>query len=105
MPMPTSFSVDRQYLDYTPQCTVSLACGVACFSYYLERLFKQETSETPRSYLEKIRVDKATHLLHHTDRTNLEICYEVGFQSPSNFYKVFRRMKNCTPSEYRNFDS
>lgn len=82
-----------------------IADHVGMSSYYLERLFKQETSETPRSYLEKIRVDKAAHLLINTDRTNLEICYEVGFQSPSNFYKVFRRMKNCTPSEYRNFDS
>ncbi|MDN4494743.1 bifunctional transcriptional activator/DNA repair enzyme AdaA [Ureibacillus aquaedulcis] len=74
--------------------------GVSIF--YLERLFKKETSETPRTYLEKIRVDKAAHLLKNTDRTNLEISYEVGFQSSSNFYKVFRRLKNCSPSEYRN---
>jgi AraC family transcriptional regulator of adaptative response / methylphosphotriester-DNA alkyltransferase methyltransferase len=80
-----------------------IANHVGVSSYYLERLFKQETSETPRNYLEKIRVDKAAHLLKSTDRTNLEICYEVGFQSPSNFYKVFRRLKNCSPSEYRNF--
>lgn len=73
--------------------------GVSIF--YLERLFKKETSETPRTYLEKIRVDKAAHLLKNTDQSNLEICYEVGFQSPSNFYKVFRRLKNCSPSEYR----
>ncbi|MBM7662293.1 AraC family transcriptional regulator of adaptative response / methylphosphotriester-DNA alkyltransferase methyltransferase [Bacillus mesophilus] len=69
--------------------------------FYLERTFKQETGETPRSYLEKVRVDKATHLLLFSDMTNLEICYEVGFQSPSNFYRVFRMQKNCSPSEYR----
>ncbi|WP_235883163.1 bifunctional transcriptional activator/DNA repair enzyme AdaA [Metabacillus sediminilitoris] len=78
-----------------------IANHVGVSSYYLERLFKQETSETPRTYLEKIRVDKAAYLLTSTDRTNLEICYEVGFQSPSNFYKVFRRLKNSSPSEYR----
>lgn len=78
-----------------------IAEHVGVSSYYLVRLFKQETSETPRTYLEKIRVDKATHLLKCTDQTNLEICYEVGFQSPSNFYKVFRRLKNCSPTEYR----
>lgn len=69
--------------------------------YYLERLFKQETSETPRTYLEKIRIDKAAHLLKSTGLTNLEICYEVGFQSTSNFYKAFRNLKNCSPSQYR----
>ncbi|WP_445489143.1 bifunctional transcriptional activator/DNA repair enzyme AdaA [Niallia sp. 03133] len=78
-----------------------IANHVGLSTYYLERLFKQETAETPRTYLEKIRVDKAAYLLATTNRTNLEICYEVGFQSPSNFYKVFRRSKNCSPSEYR----
>jgi AraC family transcriptional regulator, regulatory protein of adaptative response / methylphosphotriester-DNA alkyltransferase methyltransferase len=73
--------------------------------YYLERLFKQETSETPRTYLEKIRIDKAAHLLKSTELSNLEICYDVGFQSSSNFYKVFRRLQNCSPSEYRNLKS
>ncbi|MGG1484946.1 Ada metal-binding domain-containing protein [Peribacillus castrilensis] len=81
-----------------------IANHVGVSSYYLERLFKKETLETPRSYLEKIRVDKAAYLLTSTSRTNLEICLEVGFQSPSNFYKVFRRMKNCSPSEYRNLN-
>lgn len=79
-----------------------VANHVGISTFYLERLFKKETSETPRTYLEKIRVDKATHLLKNTNQSNLEICYEVGFQSPSNFYKVFRRLKNCSPSEYRN---
>jgi AraC family transcriptional regulator, regulatory protein of adaptative response / methylphosphotriester-DNA alkyltransferase methyltransferase len=78
-----------------------IADQVGLSPFYLERLFKKETTETPRTYLEKIRVDKAVHLLKYTDLTNLEICYEVGFQSPSNFYKVFRNIKNCSPSEYR----
>ncbi|MBM7683911.1 AraC family transcriptional regulator of adaptative response / methylphosphotriester-DNA alkyltransferase methyltransferase [Pullulanibacillus pueri] len=78
-----------------------IADHVGVSPYYLERLFKHETAETPRTYLEKIRVDKAAHLLQSTKRTNLDICYEVGFQSPSNFYKAFRRRKQCSPSEYR----
>ncbi len=66
-----------------------IADQIGLSPFYLERLFKQETSETPRTYLEKIRIDKAAHLLKSTALTNLEICYEAGFQSPSNFYKVF----------------
>jgi len=78
-----------------------IANHVGLSPYYLERLFKEETQETPRSYLEKIRIDKAAHLLKHTNLTNLEVCYETGFQSSSNFYKVFRCIQNCSPSEYR----
>lgn len=78
-----------------------IADQVGLSPFYLERVFKQETSETPRTYLEKIRIDKATHLLKYTTLSNLDICYEVGFHSPSNFYKVFRNLKKCSPSEYR----
>ncbi|NRG34140.1 bifunctional transcriptional activator/DNA repair enzyme AdaA [Niallia circulans] len=78
-----------------------IAAHVGLSPFYLERLFKKETAETPRAYLEKIRIDKAAYLLKSTAMTNLEICYEVGFQSSSNFYKVFRSIKNCSPSEYR----
>lgn len=82
-----------------------IANHVGVSSYYLERLFKKETSETPRQYLEKIRIDKAAHLLISTELTSLEICYEAGFRSPSNFYKVFRSLKQCSPSEYRSMNS
>ncbi|MFS0673525.1 bifunctional transcriptional activator/DNA repair enzyme AdaA [Ornithinibacillus sp. 179-J 7C1 HS] len=78
-----------------------IADGVGISPFYLERLFKQETTETPRTYLEKIRIDKAAHLLRHTTMTNLEICYEVGFQSTSNFYKVFKKITHSSPSAYR----
>ncbi|MCT6924196.1 Ada metal-binding domain-containing protein [Metasolibacillus sp.] len=87
---------------YKESITLSdIAEQIGLSPYYLDRLFKQETEETPRSYLEKIRIDKAAYLLNSTKLTNLEICYEVGFHSPSNFYKVFRNLKNCSPSEYR----
>ncbi len=89
--------------EYKQQLTLQdIANNVGISPFYLERLFKQETAETPRSYLEKIRIDKAIHLLKSTDWTMLAICYDIGFQSPSNFYKVFRRMNNCSPTEYRN---
>jgi len=39
--------------------------------------------------------------LRKTDMSNLAIWYEVGFQTPSNFYRVFRRRKGCSPSMYR----
>ncbi|ARU60148.1 adenosine deaminase [Tumebacillus avium] len=78
-----------------------IAASVGVSPFHLERLFKQLTSETPRAYLEKYRVDKAAHLIANSTLTNLEICYEVGFQSPSNFYKAFRRIKQCSPGEYR----
>lgn len=79
---------------------VAEAAGVSPF--YLERLFKKETSETPRAFLDRIRIDKASRLLLTTGDSNLQIGYETGFPSPSHFYKVFRRIMGCSPSEFRN---
>jgi len=78
-----------------------LANYIGMSAYYLERQFKQTTSLTPRAYLEKLRIDKACGLLADSELTNLEICYEVGFHSPSSFYKAFSRHMPCAPGEYR----
>lgn len=94
----TSYLVNH----YKQQLTLQdIADYVGLSPYHLERLFKQETSKTPRTFLEKIRIDKAIYYLVNSNHTNLEICYEVGFQSTSNFYKVFRKIHGCSPSEYR----
>ncbi|MCQ4088273.1 bifunctional transcriptional activator/DNA repair enzyme AdaA [Saccharibacillus sp. JS10] len=85
-----------------PLLLQDIADHVKLSAYYLERLFKQETNETPRMFLEKVRVDRAAHLLRCSDKTNLEVCYEAGFQTPSNFYKAFKRHHHCSPGEYRN---
>lgn len=69
--------------------------------FYLERLFKEEMNVTPREYVENIRIDKAAYLLKNTSKTCLEICFESGFRSTSNFYKTFRMYKGCSPSDYR----
>ncbi|MFJ7647831.1 bifunctional transcriptional activator/DNA repair enzyme AdaA [Lysinibacillus sp. NPDC097279] len=95
----TSFLMTEYKQTLTLQ---QIANHVGISPFHLERLFKQATAETPRTYLEKIRIDKAAHLLKSTNLTILEICFETGFLSSSNFYKVFRRQKSCSPTEYRN---
>ncbi|MFF2888216.1 bifunctional transcriptional activator/DNA repair enzyme AdaA [Paenibacillus sp. NPDC057967] len=78
-----------------------IASHVGLSAFHLERLFKQETAVTPRVFLEKIRIDRAAHLLLYTEMSNLDICYETGFHSPSSFYKAFRQVKGSSPAEYR----
>ncbi|HEU5138827.1 MAG TPA: Ada metal-binding domain-containing protein [Bacillales bacterium] len=78
-----------------------IAHHVGSSSYYLGRLFKEKTSETPRSYLEKVRIDKAEHLLKTTAWSITDICFEAGFQNASSFYSAFQRLKQCSPKQYR----
>ncbi len=67
------------------------------FCRYFKKTFKK-----PFSYfLAELRINHAATLLNETDQSISEICMESGFNNFANFNKWFRRIKHCTPSEYR----
>lgn len=65
-------------------------------------LFTELISETPRHYLNRIRLQKACELLYNTEKTILDISIESGFQSLSNFYRAFDDYFGMAPKEWRN---
>lgn len=70
--------------------------------HYFCRIFKKATGTTPIEYINFVRIWKAENLLTTTDKSVLEIAMEVGFSSVTYFNRVFRRLKNTTPTVYRN---
>ena len=63
--------------------------------------FKKETGMTFRSYLVKIRTEKACQLLKSSNMTVSNIAGSVGYTDPAFFYKVFRKEMGMTPDDYR----
>ena len=72
---------------------------------HLTRLFKEYTGLTPNEYVSQIRINKAMQLLSKSNDTILEIAYDVGFKSLSNFYKCFKQNAGIAPKEYRKRNS
>ncbi|MDE7245833.1 MAG: helix-turn-helix domain-containing protein [Oscillospiraceae bacterium] len=68
---------------------------------YLSRLFKQQTGQTVISYINSLRIETAKRLLTSTRASVSEIAYQVGFESPKYFYRVFRTLTGQTPSAFR----
>lgn len=68
---------------------------------HLIRLFRQQVNMTPLEYVNKLRVEKAMHLLSHTDTNILNIALMCGFGSVSTFYEAFKKQMRLTPNEYR----
>lgn len=68
---------------------------------YLSRLFKDQVGENFVDYLHTIRLSKAKHMLSITDNAILNIADAVGYNSVSNFTRVFKRYEGITPTEYR----
>lgn len=67
----------------------------------LSRFFKLRTGKTVTDYIITIRLGHATRLLVDTTDSVTEICYQCGFNNLSNFNRIFRKKKGCTPKEFR----
>lgn len=68
---------------------------------YLSEIFHRETGMTIVSYLQKLRIEEAKKLLLTTDYHVDTIASLSGFGDPKYFMKVFKRITNVTPTEYR----
>ena len=53
------------------------------------------------TYIERMRISRAETLLMEKKLTVREIAEEIGYQNITTFYNVFRKVKKCTPTEWR----
>ena len=72
-----------------------------CSVSYLSHTFKLNNGLSLRSYLNNLRVQEAAIYLARTDMPITQIAYSMGFSDSNYFSTVFRRIKGCTPSEFR----
>lgn len=70
-------------------------------TYYFSRLFHEYTGETFSSYVTRQRIRAAKKLLGNETIPITDVAYLAGFQSISNFNKVFKASMNCSPMQYR----
>jgi len=68
---------------------------------YLARLFKERLGTTFGDHLSQIRARKALPRLAGSEAGILEIALDCGFPSVKRFNEVFRKLHQCTPSEWR----
>ena len=65
------------------------------------RFIKSRTGKTFINYVNDTRISYATRWLIETEKSISEISYDCGFNNIANFNRVFKKAKNCTPSEFR----
>ncbi|MBQ7423048.1 MAG: helix-turn-helix domain-containing protein [Prevotella sp.] len=65
------------------------------------RFFKLHTGRTLSDYIIDIRLGYATRLLLDTNDTIADISFNCGYNNLSNFNRIFKRKKGCSPSEFR----
>ncbi|MBE34392.1 MAG: AraC family transcriptional regulator [Opitutaceae bacterium] len=78
---------------------VSKAVNMSAF--YFCKTFKKSTGMTFTDYLSRVRVEKVKNLLLNPHKRISEVAYATGFQSLSQFNRVFRKITGESPTIYR----
>lgn len=68
---------------------------------YLCKQFKKATGLTAIEYINRHRIERAKALLSNKNTRIIEIAYETGFQSLSQFNRSFQRYAGLSPTEYK----
>lgn len=84
-----------------PITLADMAARINMHEASFSRFIKKSTGKTFIDSLNEIRLGHATRLLIDTNQTIAEIAYGCGFNNISNFNRIFKRKKRCTPKEFR----
>ena len=94
----------RNFIDEHFEEELSLprvAKAVSISGNHLSEKFKRVTGVNFVEYVARTRFEKARGLLHDSNLRVSEIAFAVGFQSLSQFNRVFKKLSGKAPTEYR----
>lgn len=78
-----------------------LAAIAGMSPHYFSELFKLSTGRAPHSYVLMQRIERAKQRLRDPSRSIIDAGLDAGFQNPSHFARMFRKLVGTTPSKYR----
>lgn len=82
--------------------SVKWCAGELCLSpNYFGDLMKKETGKTAQEHIQFKLIDIAKELVLNPGRSISQISYELGFQYPQHFTRMFKKVVGMTPNEYR----
>ncbi len=68
---------------------------------YLSDTLKKETGKTTTDHLQLYLIDEAKNILLKPNKSISEVAYELGFEYPQYFSRLFKKKEGLSPSEYR----
>lgn len=68
---------------------------------YLSDTLKKETGKTSTEHLQLYLIDEAKNILLDPQKTVSEVAYELGFEYPPYFSRLFKKKEGISPTEYR----
>ena len=101
----------EQLLDEYFQNQTALTEGLPSVKYFADKvclssnyfgdLIKKETGKTAQEYIQHRIIELAKERILEGSQTVSQIAYELGFQYPQHFSRLFKKNVGCTPNEYK----
>ena len=91
--------IDAHYREEIRLAQLSDIAGMSDSSF--SRFFKLHTGRNLSDYIIDLRLGYACRQLVDSTNSVAEICYACGFNNLSNFNRIFKKRKGCSPSEFR----
>jgi len=68
---------------------------------YVSRLFNKNNGSNFRKYKLQVKMEKAKSLLRDSSYSVDKISFDLGYQNPESFMRIFKHMTSLTPTQYR----
>jgi len=94
--------IDHITQNFAEEISLDYAAQMARMSANaFSRNFQKTTGKKFVEFVNRVRIGQACSMLYATDDPVSSICFEVGFQNLANFNRQFLKMKEMTPTAYR----
>jgi AraC family transcriptional regulator len=95
--------VEYIHCNLSENLTLSSLATIANYSpFHFQRLFLEQTGETPKQYIIRLRLEKNAHFLKVFPNLSIsELAAESGFSSLSTFSRAFSKYFGISPDEFR----
>ncbi|WP_185097445.1 helix-turn-helix domain-containing protein [Chryseobacterium sp. FH2] len=68
---------------------------------YLSDMLRVQTGQTTQQHIQNRLIEKAKELLSTTSMSVSEIAYQLGFEHPQSFHRLFKSRTSLSPLEFR----
>lgn len=91
--------ISKNYMDELRLPEFASLAGMSSSAF--SRFFKLHTGRNISEYIIDLRLGYAARMLVDTAKSISEIGFDCGFNNLSNFNRIFKKKKGCSPSEFR----
>lgn len=98
--MDNYFHVDKALLKGLPTVQ-EIAVELNVSAHYLSDMFRSLTGQNTQQHIHNRLIEKAKELLSVTNLSVAEVAYQLGFEHPQSFNKLFKSKMKVSPMEFR----